>query len=223
MKSHSSKCLIQRNTQPRTQELSVGATSHALRYAHLVSFLRRGPAHRFLLKHRAAASRAAADGAGVSLWAALRPPPRSRYRKGRGSLSGYAPGRRSSVRGDNVSEGRTVFPWPWHLIVMRKRKGMTACEAKSMEFLSISYDLISLPLTYGGFLCSDSCICANSVAARTLTAQWKAADGSIVCSIPRLFYPQSQIHVFFLREEISVFNFLCIELKIYLVTKRIDG
>lgn len=100
---------------------------------------------------------------------------------------------------------------------------MTACEGESMEFLSISSDSISLPLTYGGFLCSDSGIRAKSVPARTPTAQWKAANGSIVCSIPRLFYPQSQIHAFFLREEISVFIFLCIELKIYLVTKRIDG
>lgn len=48
---------------------------------------------------------------------------------------------RQSIR----KEKNNIFQWPWHLILMQKRKGMTAFEAESMKFLYISYDLVSLP------------------------------------------------------------------------------
>lgn len=114
-------------------------------------------------------------------------------KKGKESLSGYAPGIHSSVHGDKVSERekQNIFQWPWHLILMQKRKGITVFEAESMKFLYISYDLISLSPTHGRFLYRSSWRWANSAPAMSLMIQWKVSNHSIICSISHLLYPQS--------------------------------
>lgn len=144
-------------------------------------------------------------------------------KKGKETLSGYAPGIHSSVRGDKVSERekQNIFQWPWHLILMQKRKGITVFEAKSMKFLYISYDLISPPPpTYGRFLYRSYWRWANSAPAMSLMIQWKVSNHSIICSISHLFYPQSPKTCLFWWNK-CFFPILWIELKIYLITKWI--
>lgn len=126
---------------------------------------------------------------------------------------------RQSIR----KEKNNIFQWPWHLILMQKRKGMTAFEAESMKFLYISYDLVSLSPTRSRFLYRDSCIWASSAPAMPLMTQWKVSNRSIISSISRLFYPQSPKTCFFWWNK-QCFHFSWIELKIYLMTKwiRVD-
>lgn len=52
---------------------------------------------------------------------------------------------------------------------MQERKGMTEFEAKSMKFLYISYDLVSLSPTYGRFLYRSPCTWASSAPAMSLS------------------------------------------------------
>lgn len=100
---------------------------------------------------------------------------------------------------------KNILQWPWHLILMQKKKGMTAFEAKSMKFLYISYDLISLSPTNSRSLYKDSCIWANSAPAILWWHSGKFLTAVLFAAFLVYFIPSPQRHAFSDGKKIIVF------------------